>query len=140
MGRQRIGRLVLLVVALSAAMAFAALSRRWPKDQTVHYVLGDGAPRVEEVDARWAEGAHGGDWTREASFRYAPGQAPRVITHEPRLANGDYTVEIKIVATRCEEQTSVVRRHVVLGGGVTSIDLASSLAPACAGRHRPVTR
>jgi len=126
MGRQRIGRLVLLVAALSAAMAFAALSRRWPKDQTVHYVLGDGAPRVEEVDARWAEGAHGGDWTREASFRYPPGRAPRVVTHEPRLPDGDYTVEIEIIAASMH--TRVVR-HIVLGGGVTSIDLAAAVPP-----------
>jgi hypothetical protein len=124
--RKRIARLALLAVALGVAMFFA---RRWPKDQTVHYVLGDAAARVEEVDARWAPAdtpAPGGaeDWTREASFRYAPGKAPRVVTHEPRLPDGDYTVEIEIVAA---SERNLVRRRVSLAGGATQIELAQSV-------------
>lgn len=112
---------LLLVAALLLAML---LARGWPKDQTVHYVLGDAAPRVEEVDARWADGNHRGDesWMREATFRFAPGDAPRVVTHEPRLPNGDYTVEVEIAASHA---TNVVTRHVRLEGGATSMNLSS---------------
>jgi hypothetical protein len=123
MDRKRLLRLLLLGAALVVAML---LARHWPKEQTVHYVLGDGAPRVEEVDARWATGRSSEDWTREATFRYAPGQAPRIVTHEPRLPDGDYTVEIEIASASAAR--NVVRRNVTLSGsGSTSIDLADSV-------------
>ena len=123
MDRKRLLRLLLLGAALVVAML---LARHWPKEQTVHYVLGDGAARVEEVDARWAAGRSSEDWTREATFQYAPGQAPRIVTHEPRLPDGDYTVEIEIASASAAR--NVVRRNVTLsGGGSTSIDLADSV-------------
>lgn len=123
MDRKRLLRLLLLGAALVVAML---LARHWPKEQTVHYVLGDGATRVEEVDARWAQGRSSEDWTREATFRYAPGQAPRIVTYEPRLPDGDYTVEIEIASASAAR--NVVRRNVTLtGGGSTSIDLADSV-------------
>ena len=127
MDKKRIVRMLVLAVVLMVALVFA---RQWPKDQTVHYVLGDAATRVEEVDARWASATEGAtdDWTREASFRYAPGKAPRVVTHEPRLPDGDYTVEIEIVALNdATEARARVRKHVTLTGGATSIQLAESV-------------
>jgi hypothetical protein len=124
MDRSVLARVLIPVAALAVA---SILARDWPKDQTVHYVLGDAAPRVEQVDARWATDtdAKHDTWTREATFHYGPGQAPRIVTHEPRLADGNYTVEIEIVAQN--DQRSTVTRHVVLGGGVTSIELARSV-------------
>jgi hypothetical protein len=124
MDRKRIARIVLLVAALAVALL---LGQKWPKDQTVHYVLGDAASRVEEIDARWGESRardEGGKWFREATFRYAQGAAPRVVTHAPRMPDGDYTVELEIVASNAK---NVVTRHVRLEGGVTTIDLAPSV-------------
>jgi hypothetical protein len=121
MDRRRILRFVLLGAALAVALL---LGRRWPKEQTVHYVLGDAAGRVQQVDARWSEGAGAEDWLREASFRYAPGKAPRVVTHEPRLPDGDYTVEIDIQGA---SERSTVRRRVTLAGGPLSIDLGQAV-------------
>ena len=133
----RAARWLLLAGGLGAAMLLGRT--RWPKEQTVHYVLGDAAPRVQEVDARWAyatdttDAAHstqaagdgaGDDSTREATFRYTPGQAPRVVTHEPRLPDGDYTVEIDIVG---QSDRNTVRRRVRLAGGSTSIDLGQAV-------------
>jgi hypothetical protein len=123
MDRGRIARGLFLAAALALALLFG---RRWPKDQTVHYVLGNSATRVEEVDARWSGDAQGGDeWAREVSFRYRAGRAPRVVTHEPRLPDGDYTVEIELVAA--DSGHAFVRRHVALSGGVTSIDVSSAV-------------
>jgi hypothetical protein len=121
--RKRVLRLVMLAAGLAVVMV---LGKKWPKEQTVHYVLGDAASRVQEVDARWADAlaASGDDWTREATFRYAPGQAPRIVTHEPKLPDGDYTVEIDIVAA---SEKSTVRRRVTLAGGSTSIELAQAV-------------
>lgn len=127
MVKKRLFRMLGLAAVLMVALTFA---RQWPKDQTVHYILGDAATRVEEVDARWAPGiAATGDWSREASFRYEPGKAPRIVTHEPRLPDGDYTVEIEIVAANQahEKNEVVVRKHVTLGGGATSIQLADAV-------------
>jgi hypothetical protein len=115
----------LLKVLLLPAAAFVIaglLSRELPKAQTVHYVLGDAAPRVEEVDARWTDNRD--TEMRGATFHYAQGQAPRVITHEPRLPDGDYDVQVAVVG-RNERQT--IRQHVVLGGGVTNIQLDRSV-------------
>jgi hypothetical protein len=139
MNRRGLARFVLLAGAL---MVSTLLARHWPKDQTVHYILGRGAPQVEELDARWASGdpAKGSpgapdvradeDWTAQASFRYAAGQAPRVVTHELRLADGEYTVQIEIVTSSPPEGRPIepIRRRVALRGGVTSIDLAPLLA------------
>ena len=137
MDKKRLVRMLVLAAVLMVALVFA---RQWPKEQTVHYVLGDAAPLVTEVDARWAAATGGAeatdeDWTREASFRYAPGKAPRMVTHEPRLPDGDYTVEIDIVAaselkdgSRAPEKNDVkVRKHVTLAGGATSIELGGAV-------------
>jgi hypothetical protein len=119
---RRLARLGLAAAALAVAMTLAP---KWPNEQTVHYVLGNAAARVEEIDARWGPSdREPEDWTRDASFRYAAGRAPRVVTHQPRLPDGDYTVQIEIVSAR---ERSVVERHVTLGGGVTSIDLATAV-------------
>jgi hypothetical protein len=125
MDRRRIAKVLSLVAVLAVAL-LVGTRLKWPKDQTVHYVLGDAAARVEEVDARWGEGDKAGveDWTREATFRYARGLAPRVVTHEPRLPDGDYTVQIEILASR---ERNVVTKRVHLTGGVTSIELAPSV-------------
>jgi len=126
--RRGLSRVLLAIAALAVA---AVLGKEWPKDQIVHYVLGNSAGRVEEVDASWLAAGQPGqseESLRDVSFRYALGQAPRVVTHEPRLPDGDYTVKIEIVA---ESRRNVVQRHVRLGGGATSIDLTDAvLAPA----------
>jgi hypothetical protein len=132
MGSGRVVRLLLLAGALLVVLVFA---KQWPRDQTLHYILGDAAPRVEELAARFAPGiATDEDWTREATFRYEKGLAPRVVTHELRLADGDYTVEIEIVAAglapdgkASTKNSVVVRKHVTLTGGATSIDVGEAV-------------
>jgi hypothetical protein len=129
--RKRLLRLLSLVALAGGLAAALPLAQRWPKEQTVHYVLGDAAPRVQELDARWSEGTSAGagggaedDVSREATFRYARGQAPRVVTHLPRLPDGDYTVEIDVVTG---SERSTVTRRIKLAGGATSIDLAEAV-------------
>jgi hypothetical protein len=120
MDRKRLTRLLLLAGGLLLALF---LARSWPREQTIHYVLGDAAPRVEEVAARWAADSTE-DWMRQTTFHYAAGKAPRIVTQEPRLPDGDYTVEIEIASA---SDRSTVRRHVTLSGGATSIELAGSV-------------
>ena len=131
--RTRARTLAARILVPVAALAVASfLGNSWPRTQTVHYVLGDAAGRVAELDARWAtdgDAAHDA-WTREATFRYSAGQAPRVVTHEPRLADGNYTVQIDIRSEGGHGDTAgiaTVTKHISLGGGVTDIELARSV-------------
>jgi hypothetical protein len=119
-------RVVLLITVAAALAVYFVLAPRWPKDQVVHVVLGNAAPTIEEVRVRYAGASEPSsgtaeDWTREASFRYALNSAPRVITHEPRLPDGDYVVEIDLVSP---SGRATVRRRVALQGGTASIDVS----------------
>lgn len=127
-----------LVVGAAALGVYFILAPRWPKDQVVHIVLGDAAPRIQEVRVRYASDAQSRagqaeDWTREASFRYALNSAPRVITHEPRLPDGDYVVEIDLVSP---STPVTVRRHVALQGGTSSIDVSRAFSSSESGGSR----
>ena len=119
------------VPLLVAGVAFTfALTRKWPTEQSVHVILGDAAPGAVELRIRYGEPAGGHDeWQREATFHYARGQAPRIVSHEPRLVNGEYDVEIEInMATRAAHgdavRTVTETRRVRLGGGTASIDVS----------------
>ena len=126
--RRRIG----LLITLGAALAvYFTLANRWPKDNVVHIVLGEAAPDVVEVRLGYAPAPKNGpiaeDWTREVSFRFPGGSAPRVVTHEPRVAAGDYVVEIEIL--KSSQQRTTVQRRVTLEGGTTSIDVSRAVTP-----------
>jgi hypothetical protein len=120
---RRLAPLALLVPAVAAA---GTLGPRWPHDQVLRYDLGDAAPRVERLDVRLSFGPSPGrpstaeEVAREASFRYPAGRAPRIVTHEARLADGDYTLEVDVSAAGRQAST---RRHVTLSGGTTTLDL-----------------
>ncbi len=116
-----------LFVGLGAAVYFS-LAPRWPTDQHLRLVLGDAPSHVDEVTLRSAksEPRAGEDWLREVTFHSAKGDAPRIVSYEPRLASGDYLVEIEI---RTDDARVVTRdRRVRLGGGTTSIELPEASA------------
>lgn len=127
-------RLARMLVVVGVAVAAWFVYKRWPHEQAAHYILGNAAPRVIELQARWASSppsgkpapndARGEDWTREATFRYAPGSAPRIVTHEMRLSDGDYMVEVEIVAGA---RRNVVQRRIALAGEPVSIDVADEV-------------
>ena len=122
--RHKVASLV-LVAALVAV--YFVLGPKIPRDQVVHVVLGNAAPRVTEVRARYAEaGARDGDFTREVTFRYAEGAAPRIITHEPRLPSGDYLVEIELHGRKPNE-IAVVKRRITLQESPVSLDVQEAV-------------
>jgi hypothetical protein len=131
--RRRIAR---LVVVVAAAALYFTLAPRWPKDNVVHIVLGAAAPGVDELRVRYAQAPKNGpmveDWTREADFRFPGGTAPRIVTHEPRVADGDYVVEIEIL--KASNAVIRVQRRVTLEGGTTSIDVSEAAAGAAVTR------
>jgi hypothetical protein len=143
--RARIARIVFLAAAVAV---YFTLAPRWPKDNQIHIILGVAASQVEELRLGYAlapkngpigEGAMAEDWTRGATFRFAGGSAPRIVTHDARLADGDYVVEIEILKVSHEHSDAgtaavpphdIVRviRRVTLEGGTTSIDLTEAVA------------
>jgi hypothetical protein len=118
-----------LLVAMAAAV-WLVLGRHLPRDQTVHVVLGESAPRVTEVRLRYAPAADARAFDRDVTFKYAPGEAPRVVTHMPRLADGDYHVEIEVLSEppdpSSQEARVRVERRITLEGGTVSIDVSRS--------------
>jgi hypothetical protein len=121
--RPRRRRLAPLALVAAAAAAYLVLGPKVPKDQTVHVVLGDASPRVTEVDVRYAPAGEQ-DFAREASFRYAEGAAPRIVTHSPRLADGEYAVEIEL---HTQKGHANVARRVKLEGDPVSIDVRNNV-------------
>ena len=110
----------LLLVGAGAALYFS-LSPAWPADQHLRILLGDLAPHAVEVRIRCGKSGEG-DWSREVTFPYASGNAPRMVSYEPRLVSGDYLVEIDVKTD--DERVRTRAREVHLAGGTTSIDLS----------------
>jgi hypothetical protein len=125
-------RVALLLVGLALA---ALLRPAWPSERTIHYVLGSGAARVEQLNIRWTEGPdpERGTDLHASSFRFALGRAPMAVEHRLRLRDGTYSVELEILSGAARQ---VVRRTVTLrapGFGaesLLSIDLAGDVAAA----------
>jgi hypothetical protein len=119
--------LPILVVGVGAAFYFS-LAPQWPADQHLRLVLGDASSRVEEVTFRCARSEAGprDDWLREVTYPYAKGSAPRIVSYEPRLASGEYLVEIEIHTD--DARVVTLDRHVELGGRTASINLPQASA------------
>jgi hypothetical protein len=116
--RRRIGSIVFLVLGLGVAFY---LGQTGPQEQHIHVILGSAAPDVTAVQLQYA--AMNGDIANETRFAYEPGQAPRVVSHDPKLPRGDYDLKVDIGARGIDGGRSVQRR-VTLQGGSTQLDLS----------------
>src|SRR4029078_838809 len=90
-----------------------------PRDQHVTYVLGALADRVIALEVQYV--AADGDVARDTRLAFEPGQAPRVVSHEPKLPDGDYRLRIDLDTREGRRSTE---RRVTLGGGTTQVDLS----------------
>ncbi len=111
---------------VAAGLALAAyLGTKSPRDQHVTLILGAAADRVIGLEIQYI--AADGELARDARMAFELGAAPRVVSHEPQLADGDYTLRIDLDTREGRRSTE---RRVTLGGGTTQIDLAGVLTPA----------
>jgi hypothetical protein len=126
--------MVFLGLALAGLVAYFVLAPAVPRRQSVHVVLGDAAPRVGEIRLRYAPETEATrknhdaiveDWTREAAFRFSDGGAPRIVTHEPELADGDYVVEIEILTA--SQGHSTARGRASLAGSPAQLDVSQAV-------------
>jgi hypothetical protein len=120
--RRRLLKFGLLAAGLAA---FAYLGGKSPRDQHVTLVLGPASDRVIGLEIQYV--GEGGELARDARMAWDPGPAPRVVSHEPHLPNGDYVLRIDVDTREGRRSTE---RRVTLGGGTTQIDLAGLLGPA----------
>ncbi|HEY1956656.1 MAG TPA: hypothetical protein VGH28_13645 [Polyangiaceae bacterium] len=102
------------------AAAYFFLAPRFPKDQSVNFVLGDSARDVTDVTVRYASTASD-DVSRDVAMHFDRGRAPRVVHHEARLPDGEYLVDIDVRSARGAWTTE---RRVKLEGGSTNIDVS----------------
>jgi hypothetical protein len=114
-----------LVVLAGGALVAAYLGSKSPRDQHLRLVLGPVADQVTQVEVQYV--AADGDVARDARMTFEPGKAPRIVSHEPQLPDGEYQLRIDVDTTR--EGRRSVERRVTLGGGTTQVDLAGALAP-----------
>lgn len=117
---RRIARLAFLVFGIGVALY---LGTQGPQDQHVRVVLGAEATRVSALDLRYVAGD--GDLVRQVHFSYPDRVAPRVVSHEPKLPNGEYQLQIDVDTQGGRRD---IQRRVTLGGGSTQVDLSTALA------------
>ncbi len=121
-------RRIVSLVALAAGLGLALyLGGKAPREQHVKIVVGNAAPSVVGLEVQYLAGD--GELARSARMTFSPGTAPRVIAHDPELADGDYRLRID-VDMRVDRRS--VERRVTLGGGTTQVDLAGLLEPRTA--------
>jgi hypothetical protein len=119
--RRPFARIALVALGLLLVLYFG---QKTPKEQHVRIVLGDAASEVTGLELQYV--ARDGDVARETRLVFPRGGAPRVVSHEPKLPNGDYRLEIEIDARDGRRAT---QRQVTLGGGSTQIDVTDVLLP-----------
>ena len=116
------GKILPFLVLGGGALIAAYFASKSPRDQHLRLVLGPHAADVTGMDIQYV--AEDGDVARDARLVFPAGHAPRVVSHEPQLADGDYRLRID-VDTR--EGRRTVERRVTLGGGTTQLDLTPVL-------------
>ena len=114
---RRAFRFVLLIVAISA---FAFFKKTAPREQTLHF---RGAEDLRELEVCYAEKTSAEDCTTSAVFRFPEG-SPHLVTHEPKLADGEYTIKLDVTTATGAHRSLV--RSVDLGGKPVKIALDSA--------------
>lgn len=117
--RRTVTRLAFLAFGLGVALY---LGTQGPQEQHVRIVLGVAAPDVTAMDLRYLGGE--GELLREVHFTYPDAPPSRVVSHEPKLPNGEYQLQIDVQTRRGRRD---IQRQVTLGGGSTQVDVSSAL-------------
>ncbi|MDB4942756.1 MAG: hypothetical protein JWP97_2290 [Labilithrix sp.] len=130
-GRRSLLKFLLLALGLLVALYFAGTQ---PKDQHLRLVLGDRSGDVTAIALQYL--GTDGEAARAAELRFDPGTAPRIVSHEPKLSDGDYTLRIDLDTREGRRSTE---RRVTLGGGTTQVDLTSLLGPSGSSTEKPRT-
>lgn len=116
-------KLLPFLVLGAGALIAGYLSSKSPRDQHLRLVLGPRAAEVTGLEVQYV--AEDGDLARDARMTFVAGETPRIVSHEPQLADGEYRLRIDL-DTR--EGRRSVERRVTLGGGTTQVDVTNVLS------------
>lgn len=110
------------VLAGAGLLGYQLLSPSLPHEQHVRLMLGATAPKVTRVDLAYVTvpAVESTPPARRVDFAYRPGDAPRVVSHDPELPNGRYLLKIDVISTAGQ---SALEREVELSGKTISVDL-----------------
>ena len=128
--RHRVFKIALIAAGAIVAAYFA---QKAPRDQHLRLVLGPAFDQVTGLEIQYVGAS--GDLARSVRMAFDPGPAPRVISHEPQLPDGDYRLRIDLDTREGRRSTE---RRVSLGGGTTQVDLAGIVSAPVA-RPEPRT-
>ena len=117
--RSRYAALAFLGIGIAVTVY---LANRGGHEQHLRFVLGESAREVTGLDVQYIDAD--GELARDARLAWTEGSAPRIVSHEPELADGAYKIKVDI-GTR--ERRVSVERSVTLSGGSTQIDLGAAL-------------
>ena len=117
--RSRYAALAFLGIGIAVT---SFLAKRGPHEQHLRFVLGDASSEITGLDLQYVDAD--GELAREARLAWVEGAAPRIVSHEPELADGAYKIKVDI-GTR--ERRVSVERSVTLSGGSTQVDLSATL-------------
>jgi hypothetical protein len=112
-------KLLPFLVLGAGALIAGYISSKSPRDQHLRLVLGAQAADVTGLEIQYV--AEDGEVARDARMTFSLGEAPRIVSHEPQLADGDYRLRIDL-DTR--EGRRSFERRVTLGGGTTQVDVS----------------
>jgi len=106
--RRRFLSLILLAGGVAAAVSMLP---HWPKERAIDFRIEEDTGSVVGLDVAWsrADGAEtGGEPVLGSSFRFAPGEAPKIIHTTVHLPDGSY--ELDITLERSDRSASIRRR------------------------------
>jgi hypothetical protein len=104
-------RFVSLILLAGAAAAAASLLPHWPKERAVDFRIEEDTGSVVGLDVAWSrvDGAgQAGEPMLGSSFRFAPGEAPKIIHTIVHLPDGSYALDITL--ERADRSASIQRR------------------------------
>src|SRR4051794_15053679 len=91
MNRRRTLSFVFLAFGLGVALY---LNQTTPHEQHLRVVLGEAAKDVTGIEIQYV--AEDGETARDMRASYDAGAAPRIVSHEPKLPDGPYTVRVDV--------------------------------------------
>lgn len=104
-------RFVSLILLAGAVGGAASVLPHWPKERTVDFRIEEDAGSVVALDVAWSRvdgGGQAGEPVFGSSFRFAPGEAPKIVHTTVHLPDGSYALDITL--ERADRSASIQRR------------------------------
>ena len=109
--RSRLRRLAPFVLLAGAAVSAISIHPHLPREPRLELRLEEPSTIIG-VRLDWSTATSGDEPLQGATWRFAPGSAPRLLPATVRLPDGSYDVDIRVERV---DQTQTVHRSITLG-------------------------